>query len=42
MDDYSVSDFDKCFAGERNEPFETELDAAYDKCDSELGITTEE
>ena len=42
MSEYSVDDFEKSFAGEVNEPFESELDAAYEKCDAALGITSEE
>ena len=41
MDDYSVADFEKSFDGELNEPFETELDAAYEMCDAKFGINTD-
>lgn len=42
MKDYAVSDFEASFDGDFDEAFETKLDAAYEKCDAALGITTEE
>lgn len=42
MSEYSVEDFEQSFSGEESEPFDSELDAAYDKCDAQLGITSDE
>jgi hypothetical protein len=42
MSEYSVDDFEQSFSGETSEPFDTELDAAYEKCDALLGITSDE
>ena|GEM_PF-4322047 len=42
MQAYSVSDFEASFAGTASDAFEQELDAAYNKCETALGITSEE
>lgn len=42
QDEYSVSDFEKSYAGEINEQFEAELDVVYARCDAQFGITSEE